>query len=98
MVPENSEVLPFGSVAVAVTRWPAPLCATLLLKEPLPLALVVTLVKPRKSHRKILQIIIAGIGITEIIESQAVFLDVNAEAFDRLRSIGCQIVCIGAAR
>src|SRR5205807_10637440 len=45
----RSEVLPFGSVAVAVMRWPAPIWGKLTLKEALPLALAVALLNPRKT-------------------------------------------------
>ena len=48
MAPENSEVFPFGSVAVAVARWLAPICEKAAVKEASPLALVVTFLKPMK--------------------------------------------------
>ena len=48
MVPENSEVLPLASVAVAVRNFPARLNAKPVVNEALPLPSVVTDVKPRK--------------------------------------------------
>jgi hypothetical protein len=48
MPPENSKVFPAGSVAVAVTRWFAPICGTLTLKLALPEGLVMTSVDFRK--------------------------------------------------
>jgi len=46
---ENSEVLPTGSVAVAVTNWPvAAETATVMAKLTLPLPSVVANLKPRK--------------------------------------------------
>jgi hypothetical protein len=46
--PENSEVLPLGSVAVAVTQSPVEVAAAKLIeKEALPAAFVVTVAEPR---------------------------------------------------